>query len=103
MHFGTYKMIIWVSILVLFFLSTDPEHSLTYVMETPLINLVLEDELLQCPLCDFSCSNRCSHWKPINFHLFVSKHSSSHVLVDADSGAERSTVLCGEECSLNYR
>ncbi|XP_045108994.1 zinc finger protein Xfin-like isoform X2 [Portunus trituberculatus] len=50
-----------------------------------------EDEQFQCPLCDFSCSNRYSHWKHIKLHLFLNRRSLGHV--DTNSEVEQSTVL----------
>ncbi|XP_063880092.1 uncharacterized protein LOC135111092 isoform X1 [Scylla paramamosain] len=49
-----------------------------------------EDEQFQCPLCEFSCSNRYSHWKHIKLHLFLNRRSLSHV--DANLEVEQSTV-----------
>lgn len=49
-----------------------------------------EDEQFQCPLCDFSCSNRYSHWKHIKLHLFLNRKSLSRT--DLDSEVEQSTI-----------
>ena len=50
-----------------------------------------EDEEFQCPLCQFSCSNRYDHWTHIKLHLFPNKKNSI-VRIDVDSEIEQSTI-----------